>query len=157
MGHLFSSVAQSYPTLCNQPHGLQHARLPCPWPTPGACSNSSSLSRGCHPTISSSVVPFSSHLQSFPSIKVFSNESALRTRWPKYWSFSFSISPSNEYSGLISFRIGWFDLLSVQVTLRSLLQLYSSKASILWHSVFFIVQFMFIIFKWFYVLCLILD
>ena len=157
MGHLFSSVAQSYPTLCNQPHGLQHARLPCPWPTPGACSNSSSLSRGCHPTISSSVVPFYSHLQSFPSIRVFSNESALHTRWPNYWSFSFSISPSNEYSGLISFRIGWFDLLSVQGTLRSLLQLYSSKASILWHSVFFIVQFMFIIFKWFYVLCLILD
>ena len=157
MEHLFSSVTQSYPTLCNQPHGLQHARLPCLWPTPGACSNSSSLSRGCHPTISSSVVPFSSHLQSFPSIRVFSNESALRTRWPKYWSFSFSINPSDEYSGLISFRIGWFDLLSVQRTLRSLLQLYSSKASILWHSVFFIVQFMFIIFKWFYVLCLILD
>ena len=93
----------------------------------------------------------------FPSIRVFSNESALHIRWRKYWSFSFSINPSDEYSGLISFRIGWFDLLSVQRTLRSLLQLYSSKASILWHSVFFIVQFMFIIFKWFYVLCLILD
>ena len=76
----------------------------------------------------------------FPSIKVFSNESALRIRWPKYWSFSFSISPSNEYSGLISFRIDWFDLLAVQGTLRSLLQHHSSKPSILRHSAFFIVQ-----------------
>ena len=69
----------------------------------------------------------------FPSIRVFSNESALHIRWPKYWSFSFSISPSNEYSGLISFRIDWFDLLTVQGTLKSLLQHHSSKASILWH------------------------
>ena len=76
----------------------------------------------------------------FPSIKVFSNESALRIRWPKYWSFSFSISPSNEYSGLISFRIDWFDLLEVEGTLKSLLQLHSSKASILWHSAFFMVH-----------------
>ena len=75
----------------------------------------------------------------FPSIKVFSNESALHIRWPNYWSFSFSISPSNEYSGLISFRIDWFDLLAVQGTLKSLLQ-HSSKASILSHSAFFIVQ-----------------
>jgi len=75
-----------------------------------------------------------------PSISVFSNESTLRIRWPKYWSFSFSISPSNEYSGLISFRIDWFDLLAVQRTLKSLLQHHSSKASILWHSAFFIVQ-----------------
>ena len=76
----------------------------------------------------------------FPSIRVFSNDSILRIKWPKYWSFSFSISPSNEYSGLISFRIGWFDLLAVQRTLKSLLQHHSSKASILWHSGFFIVQ-----------------
>ena len=76
----------------------------------------------------------------FPSIRVFSNESVLHIRWPKYWSFSFSISPSNEYSGLISFRIHWFDLLAVQGTLKSLLQLHSSKASILWHSAFSIVQ-----------------
>ena len=76
----------------------------------------------------------------FPSIRVFSNESAFRKRRPKYWSFSFTISPSNEYSGLISFRIDWFDLLAVQGTLKSLLQHHSSKASILWHSDFFIVQ-----------------
>ena len=76
----------------------------------------------------------------FPSIRVFSKESALRIRWPKYWSFSFSISPSNEYSGLISFRIDWFDLLAVQGTLKSLLQHPSSKASILQHSAFFTVQ-----------------
>ena len=76
----------------------------------------------------------------FPSIKVFSSESVLRIRWPKYWSFSFSISPSNEYSGLISFRIDWFNLLAVQGTLKSLLQHYSSKASILWRSAFFIIQ-----------------
>ena len=76
----------------------------------------------------------------FPSNKVFSNESVLHIRWPKYWSFSFSISPSNEYSGLISFRIDWLDLLAVQGTLKSLLQHHSSKASILWHSAFFIVE-----------------
>ena len=76
----------------------------------------------------------------FPSIRVFSNESVLRIRWPKYWSFSFGISPSSKYSGLISFRIDWFDLLAVQGTLKSLLQHHSSKASILWCSAFFIVQ-----------------
>jgi len=76
----------------------------------------------------------------FPSIRVFSNESVLHIRWPKYWSFSFSISPSREYSGLISFRMDWLDLLAVQRTLKSLLQHHSSKASILWHSVFFMVQ-----------------
>ena len=76
----------------------------------------------------------------FPSIKVFSNESVLRIRWSKYWSFSFIISPSNEYSGLISFRIDWFDLLVVQGTLKSLLQHHSSKASVLWCSAFFVVQ-----------------
>ena len=76
-----------------------------------------------------------------PGIRVFSNESTLRMRWPKYWSFSFSISPSNEHPGLISFRMDWLDLLAVQGTLKSLLQHHSSKASILWHSAFFIVQF----------------
>ena len=76
----------------------------------------------------------------FPSIRVFSHESVLHIRWPKYWSFSFSISPSNEYPGLISFRMDWLDLLVVQGTLKSLLQHHSSKASILWCSVFFIVQ-----------------
>ena len=76
----------------------------------------------------------------FPSIRVFYNESVLRIRWPKYWSFSFSISPSNEYSGLISFMMDWLDLLAVQGTLKSLLQHHSSKASILWRSAFFIVQ-----------------
>ena len=76
----------------------------------------------------------------FPSIRVFSSESVLLIRWPKHWSFSFSISPSNEYSGLISFRMYWLDLLAVQGTLKSLLQHHSSKASILWHSAFFIVQ-----------------
>jgi len=76
----------------------------------------------------------------FPSIRVFSNESVLHIRWPKYWSFSLSISPSSEYSGLISFRIDWFDLLAVHGTLKSLLQHHSSKASILWYWAFFIVQ-----------------
>ena len=90
-----------------QPQGLQHARLPCPSPTPGTCSNSCPSSGWCHPAISSSVIPFSS------SIRVFSSESILCIRGPKYRRFSFSISPSNEYSGLIYFRIDWFDLLAV--------------------------------------------
>ena len=76
----------------------------------------------------------------FPRIRVFSSESVLLIRWPKYWTFSFSLSPSNEYSGLFSFRIGWLDLLAVQGTLKSLLQHHNSKALILWHSAFFIVQ-----------------
>ena len=97
-----------------QPHGLQHARLACPSPTPGAYSNSCPLSRWCLPTVSSCrpLLPPSA----FYTIKVFSNESALHIRWPKYWSFNFSVSPSNEYSGLISFRIDWFDLFAVQGT-----------------------------------------
>ena len=85
----------------------------------------------CHPLLLPSI---------FPSIRVFPNESALRMRWPKYWSFSFSISPSNEHPGLVSFRMDWLDLLAVQRTLKSLLQHHSSKASIPWHSAFFIVQ-----------------
>ena len=125
------------------PHGLQPTKLPCPSPNPGAFTNSCSLSRWCHPTISSSVVPFSSSLQSFPAsrvIVIFSNESVFCIRWPKCWSFSFNISPSNEYSELVSFRMDWFDLLAVQGTLKSLLQHHSSIASILRCSVFFIVQ-----------------
>ena len=84
--------------------------------------------------------PFSSHLQSFPASGPFSNESVLHIRWPKYWSFSFSISPSNEHPGLISFRRDWLDLLAVQGTLKSLLQHHSSKATILWRSAFITVQ-----------------
>ena len=136
----------SYPLICSvqfslsvvsnslRPHGLQHAKLPCPSPTPGACSNSCSSSQWCHPTVSSSVVPFSSCLQSFPASGSFPVSQFFCIRWPQYWSFSFSISPSNEYLGLISFRIDWFDLLEVQGSLKSLLQYYSSEASILWHT-----------------------
>ena len=92
----FSSVAPSCPTLCD-PHGLQHTRLPCPSPSPRACSNSCPLSRWCHPTISSSVIPF------LPALNLSQHQGLFKwVRWPKYWNFS--ISPSNEYSGLISFR-----------------------------------------------------
>ena len=122
-----------------RPHGLQHARLPCTSPTPRAYSNSSPSSQRCHPTISS-CHPLLFLPSIFPSIRVFSNESVLHIRWPKYWSFSFHITPSNEYSGPISFRIDWLDLLAVQGTPKSLLQHHNSKASILWHSAFFIVQ-----------------
>ena len=121
-----------------QLHGLQHARLPCPSLSPGVkfmfielvmLSNYLIL---CHPLL---LLP-----SIFPSIRVFSIKAALRLRWPKYWSFGFSISPSNDYSGLITFRIDWFDLLAVQGTLKSLFQHRSSKASTLWHSAFFMVQ-----------------
>ena len=122
------------------PHEPQHARLPCPSPTPGVHPNPCPLSRWSHPTISSSVVPFSCP-QSFPASGFFSNESTLCIRWPKYWSFSFNIRPSNEHPGLISFRMDWLDLPAVQGTLKSLLQHHSSKASILQRSAFFIVQF----------------
>ena len=122
-----------------RPHESQHARPPCPSPTPRVDSNSCPLSQWCHPTISSChllLLPPSI----FPSIRVLSNESVLHIRWPKYWSFIFSISPSNEYSGLISFRMDWLDLLAVQGTLKSLLQHHRSKASIVRRSAFFIVQ-----------------
>ena len=122
-----------------QPHEPQQGRPPCPSPTPGIYPNSCPLTRWCHPTISS-CCPLLLLPSIFPSIRVSSNESAIRVRWPKYWSFSFNISPSNEYSGLISFRIDWLDLLAVQGTLKSLLQHHSSKASILQCSSFFIVQ-----------------
>ena len=131
----FSHSSHSVVSDSLPPHGLQHARPPCPSPTPGAYSNSCPWSRWCHPTISSSVVPLL--LASiFPSIRVFSNVSVLCIRWPKYRSFSFSISPSSEYSGLISFRIDWFDLLAFQWTLKGLLQHHNLKASILQLSPF---------------------
>ena len=115
------------------PHESQYARLPCPSPTPGVHPNSCASSQWCHPAISSSVILFSCPqsllaLESFP------------IRWPKYWSFSLSISPSNEHPGLVSFRMDWLDLLAVQGTLKSLLQHHSSKASILQHAAFFTVQ-----------------
>ena len=123
-----------------RPHGLQHPRLSCPLPTSGAYSSSCPLSWWCHPTISSSVIPFSSCLLSFPASGSFPVKLALCIRWSEYGSFNFSISPSNEYSRLISFRMDWLDLLAVQGTLGSLLQQQSSKPSILRHSAFFIVQ-----------------
>ena len=133
----FSQFSRSVMSDSLQPHGLQHARLPCPSPSLREGSNSSPSSQWCHPTNSSSVVRFSSCIQSIPSSGSFQMSQIFAIRWPKYWSFSFSISLSNEYSGLFSFRTDWFDL-AVQGTLKSLLN--SSKASILWRSAFFIVQ-----------------
>ena len=134
----FSSVTQSYPTLCN-PKDCSTTGLPV----------SHQLLELIQTHVLESVMP-SNHLilchsllvppSIFPSISVFSNESALHIRWPKYWSFSFNISPSNEYSGLISFRIDRFHLLAVQGTLGSLIQYHSSKASIIQPSAFFMVQ-----------------
>ena len=123
-----------------QPHGLQHAKLSFPSLSPGACSSSYPLSRWNHPVILFSIVPFSSCLQSFSASGSFLMSELFALRWPKYWSFSFSISPSNDYSGLISFRIDWLDLLAIQGTVKSLLQHHSSKASIIQHSAFFKVQ-----------------
>ena len=122
------------------PQGLQCARLPCPSLSPRVCSNSCLLSQWC--CLSNCLILCWSLLlllSIFPSIRVFSNESVLPIWWSKYWSFSFSfrISPFNEYSGWISSRIHWFDILAFQGTLKSLLQDHSSKASILWHSTFF--------------------
>ena len=115
-------------------------RLPCPSPSPRAGSNSCPLSQWYHPTISLSIVPFSSRLQSFPASGSFPVSQFFPSGGQKCWSFSHSISPSNEHSGLISCRIDWLDFLAVQGTLKSLLQHYSSKASILRCSAFFIVQ-----------------
>ena len=119
-----------------RPHELQHARPPCPSPTLKLLSIKLVMPSNhlilCRPLL---LLP-----SIFPNIRVFSNESVLRIRWPKYWSFSFSLSPSNEHPGLISFRMDWLDLLAVQGTLKSLLQHHSSKASILRCSAFFIVQ-----------------
>ena len=132
--HCCCSVAKLCLTLWDL-HGLQHTRLPCPLLSPRVSSNSYSLSQWWHPTISSSVTTFSSCPRSFPASGSF--PVSLCIRWPKYWSFNFSISPSNEYAGLISFRIDWFDLLAVQGTLKSLLQHHNSKASVLLFSSFF--------------------
>ena len=135
-----SSVQFSGSVMSNslRPHELQHTRPPCSSPSLGACPNSYPLSQWCHPNIIF-CHPLLFLLSIFPNIRVFSNESVLPIRWPKYWNFSFSISPSNEYSELISFRIDWFDL-AVQETLKSLLQHHSSKASIHQCSAFAIVQ-----------------
>ena len=121
-----------------RPPGLQHASLPCPSLSPGVCSNSCPLSQWCHPAVSSSVALFSFWPSIFPCVRDFSNELTLCIRWREYRSFS--ISPSDEYSGPISFRLDWLDLLAVQGTLKSLLQHHSSKASILWCSAVFMVQ-----------------
>jgi len=136
----FSSVQFSHSVVSDslQPHRSQHTRPPCPSPTPRVHPNSCPSSRWCHPAISSSVVPFSSCL-SHPASRSFP-VSQLFMRWPKYWSFSFSISPSNEHSELMSFRMDWLDLLAVQGTLKSLLQHHGSKASIFRCSAFFTVQ-----------------
>ena len=135
-GVQFSSVLQSCPTLCD-PMDCSTPGLPVHHQLPALLKLMSSESMMpsnylilCRPLLLL--------LSIFPSIRVFSNESVLRIRWPKYWSFSFSINPSKEYSGLISFRIDWLNLLAVQGTLKSLLQYYISKASILRHSAFFI-------------------
>ena len=121
-------------------NGLQPASLLCPPLSCGVSSNSCPLSWGCYPTLSSSVVPFLLLPSIFPSKRIFSDESALHIKWLKYWSFSLNISPSNEYSGLTSFRIDSFNLLAVQGLLRVYSQHHSSKALILWQSAFFIVQ-----------------
>ena len=137
-GVQFSSVSESCLTLCN------------PWTAAGQASLSITNFWSLLKLMSIELAMPSNHLilchfllllpSIFPSIRVFSNESVLRIRWPKYWSFSFSINPSNEYSGLISFRMDWFDFLAVQATLKSLLQHHSLKASVLQRSAFFIVQ-----------------
>ena len=123
-----------------QPCELQHARPPCPSPTPEAYPNSCPLSRWCHPTISSSVIPFSSCPQPFSASESFPVSQLFAPGGQSIKSFSFNVSPSKEYPGLISFRMDWLDLLAFQGTLKSLLQHHSSKASILWHSAFFTVQ-----------------
>ena len=128
---LFSQFSRSVVSDSLRPHEPQHARPPCPSPTPGVHSDSCPIESVmpsshlilCRPLLLLPPIP--------PRIRVFSNESTLCMRWPKYWSFSFSISPSKEIPGLISFRMDWLDLLAVQGTLKSLLQHHSSKASIL--------------------------
>ena len=122
-----------------RPHGPQHARPPYPSPTPRVYSDSYPLSWWCHPTISSSVVPFSC-LQSFSGSGFLQMSQLSTSGGPKYWSLSFNISPSNEHPGLISFRMDWLDLLAVQGTLKNFLQHHSSKASILQRSAFFTVK-----------------
>ena len=134
----FSSVQFSRSVVSDslRPHELQHSRPPCPSPTPRVHSNSRPSSRWCHPAISSSVVSFSSGLQSFPASGCFIMSQFFASSGQSI-GVSVSIIPSNEYQGWFYFRIDWFDLLAVQRTLRSLLQHHSSKASILWCSAFF--------------------
>ena len=124
---------------CLQSHGLQYTRLPVHHQLQKFAQTQvhwvSDTIQPSHPLLSPSPPAFI-----FPSIRVFSNESILSNRWPNYWSFTFSINPSYEYSELISFRTDWLDLLAIQGILKSLLQHHSSKTSILWHSAFFIVQ-----------------
>ena len=139
MSQSVSQLSRSVMSDSLQPHGLQHARLPCPSVCPGFLKFISIESTTpfnqlilCHPLL---LLP-----SIFPSIRIFPSKLALCIKWPKYWSFSFTISPSNEYSGLISLRIDWFDLLAVQGTLKSLLHHHNSKASIFWCSAFFMVQ-----------------
>ena len=135
--HLSVQFSHSVVSDSLQPHESHHA---CPSPTPGVHSDLTSIESVipsshlilCRPLLLLPPIP--------PSIRVFTNESVLCIRWPEYWSFSFSLSPSNEYSGLISFRIDWLDLHAVQGTLKSLLQHHSPKPSILWCSAFFMVQ-----------------
>ena len=145
--HLFNRYFLSVQSV----KSLSYVRLfMTPWTTARQASLSITNSRSLLKLMSIESVMPSKHLilchpllllpSIFPSIRVFSDESVLCIRWPKYWSFSFSISPSNEYLGLISFRMDWLDLFAVQGTFKSLLQLHSSKASILWHSAFFTVQ-----------------
>ena len=138
----FSSVQFSRSVVSDslRPHESQHARPPCPSPTLEVHSDSHPSSQWCHPAISSSCRPLLLLPLIPPSNRVFSNESTLCMRWPECWSFSFSIIPSKEIPGLISFRMDWLDLLAVQGTLKSLLQNHSSKASILRCSAFFTVQ-----------------
>ena len=136
---LFSSVQFSHSVVSDslRPHELQHARPPCPSPTLGELMSIELVMPSSH-LILCRPLPL---LPSIPaSIRAFSKESTLHKRWPKYWSFSFSISPYKEIPGLISFRIDWLDLLAVQGTLKSLLQHHVSKVSLLWCSVFFTVQ-----------------
>ena len=141
LDHIFSSAQFSRSVVSDslQSHESQHTRPPCPSPTPEFTQTHFHLVgdaiQPSHPLLSPS--PSALNLS---SIRVFSNESTLHTRWPKYWSFSFSISSSNEYPGLISFRMDWLDLLAIQGTLKSLLQHHSSKTSILRCSAFFTVQ-----------------
>ena len=156
-GFFFKKLEKLCPYFCllsiqfSSVQSLSHVRLfATPWTTTLQVSLSITNSWSPPKPMSTELVIPSNHLilfcpllllpSIFPSISVFSNESALHIRWPKYWSFSFNISPSNEYSGLISFRMDWLDLLVVQGTLQSLLQPHSSKPSILWHSAFFMVQ-----------------
>ena len=134
--HQFSSVAQSCPTLCNPMDCSAHQAslsITNSWSLPKLMYIESVMPSNqlilCRPLLLPPSI--------FPSIRVFSNESALCIRWPKYWSFSFNINPSNEHPGLTSFRMDWLDLLAVQGTLKSLLQHHSSKASVPWHSAFF--------------------